>query len=249
MDILWLSANQLGYELLKTALNLDGIKVKAVITLAPDAETKMYDGISYSKWEKFGIDLHLIKQINEEKALIQKIAPQLIVVCGWRQIIGKDILEIPPKGVIGFHPTLLPYGRGPAPIINTILSGLKESGVTMYYFSAGLDEGDIIGQERFAIARNDHAGEVYKKVIRAGKRLVQKHIPLIAAEKAARIKQNGKEATYFDPVRLSDNLIDFEKESIETIYKKIRALSHPYKGAFLEKQGKKLIIWNAELIE
>jgi methionyl-tRNA formyltransferase len=54
---------------------------------------------------------------------------------------------------------------------------------------------------------------------------------------------------YFNPVSLSDNLIDFEKESLETIYEKIRALSHPYKGAFLEKQGKKLIIWNAELIE
>jgi methionyl-tRNA formyltransferase len=54
---------------------------------------------------------------------------------------------------------------------------------------------------------------------------------------------------YFNPVSLSDNLIDFEKESLETIYEKIRTLSHPYKGAFLKKQGKKLIIWNAELIE
>ncbi|MEW6482423.1 MAG: formyltransferase family protein [bacterium] len=248
MKIIWLSANQLGYELLKEASDL-GISEIIIMTLKKNAKTTMYDGIDIEKWCEFGIEVFEIEMINEEVALIEKLNPDLMVVCGWRQIIKKEVLGIPRLGVIGFHPTLLPYGRGSAPIINTILEGIKESGVTMYYLSEGLDDGDIIAQEKFSIDPIDHAQDVYMKVIKAGKVLVKQYLPLVINQSAPRRPQDSSKVYIFKKPKLQDNKIDFEKDSIDNIYAKVRALSKPYKGAYIEKNGKRLIIWRAELKE
>ena len=160
---------------------------------------------------------------------------------------NKDIINIPGKGIIGFHPTLLPYGRGPAPIINTILNGLSESGITMFYITESLDDGDIIAQERFSIKATDHAEDIYNKVIGSGRKLVRKYFPLIIDGKAPGFPQDVSRAGVFKKPSLNDNRIDFQKEPLEKIYKKIKALSMPYKGAYIEKGNKRLIIWRAEL--
>jgi methionyl-tRNA formyltransferase len=249
MNIVWLSANLLGYELLKEALKIKESEIKAVITLSKDSKTIMYDSIENEKWHELGIKVIEVNKVNEEEDIIRELKPDLIIMSGWRQIIDKNILDIPKEGFIGFHPTLLPKGRGPAPIINSILQGFKESGLTMYYVSEGLDDGDIIAQEKFTIEDNDYAQDVYNKVIKAGKKLIREQLPLLIEGKAKRIKQNEEEATIFEKRTLEDNEINLEKENITEIYKKIRALSKPYKGAFIKKNNKKLIIWRADIEE
>ena len=249
MNIIWLSANKLGYELLKEAIKLENVNIEAIITLNDRSKTIMYDKIRKEKWHEFGIDVYEVERLNEEKDLIKKLLPDLVIMCGWRQVIDKDILNIPKKGFVGFHPTLLPIGRGPAPIINSILQGFKESGVTMFYVSDGLDNGDIICQEKFVIEETDHAEDVYNKVIDAGKKLIRIYLPLVIQGKAQRTPQDDSIATVFKKPNLKNNKINLEKESIGDIYKKIKALSKPYRGAYLEKDGKKLIIWRAELAE
>ncbi|PIN74071.1 polymyxin resistance protein ArnA, partial [Candidatus Woesearchaeota archaeon CG10_big_fil_rev_8_21_14_0_10_47_5] len=179
--------------------------------------------------------------------LIKRVSPELIVMCGWRQIIRRGIIDIPPKGVIGFHPTPLPKGRGPAPLINSIMQGFRESAITMFYISEGLDDGDIIGQEWFRIEETDHAAEVYEKCIVGGKKLISKYIPMIADGTAPRMPQDSSKATVFEKPSLKNNRIDLDKESIEEVYRKIRALSKPYRGAYIEKDGKRLVIWRAGL--
>ncbi len=249
MNIVWLSANRFGYELLKEAIKISGLKVKAVITLKAGSRMIMYDGIKNSMWRGFATEVFEVEKINAEKKLLKKLSPDFLVVCGWRQVISKDILAISAKGTIGFHPTFLPNGRGPAPIINTLLRGFKESGVTMFYMGKGLDDGDIIGQERFAIKDSDHAGDVYNKVIKSGRKLVAKYMPLIIKGVAPRMPQEAKKALVFDKPLLKNNRIDLEKESLEEVYHKIKALSYPYNGAYIFDGKKKLIIWKAELKE
>ena len=249
MNIIWLSANRFGYELLKEVVKLDDIKISSIITLSSNSKTIMYDGIEDKKWYDFGIKVFKIDDINNEKNLIQNLSPYLIVVCGWRQLIREDILRIPEAGFIAFHPTLLPIGRGSAPIINSILQGFKESGLTMFYLSDKIDEGDIIGQVKFKIKKTDHASEVYQKIIDSGKILIKKYLRLIIQNTNPRIPQNDSKATYFKKPGLDINKLDFENESIDKIYNKIRALSKPYNGAYIEKEGKKLIIWRAELLK
>ena len=244
--IVWLSANKLGQELLSETVK-QGIEISAIITLNPKAKTVMYDGIDVGKWNEFGIPVYEIEDINCEKELLSQLTPDLVMMCGWRQVINKEILSFPSDGFIGFHPTLLPIGRGPAPIINSVISNFTKSGLTLFHVSEGLDDGDIIGQEHFTIEKNDHAQDIYDKVIEAGKKLVVQYFPLIALGKAQRIPQSENNVLVFEKPSLECNRIDFEKESIEQIYNKIRALSKPYKGAYIERNGKKLRIWRAEL--
>ena len=247
MGLLWLSANKLGYVLLKEALS-NGIDVMGIITLSSSATTIMYDGVPKNEWLKFGIPVYEVKSINDEKDLLEGLNPEIIVMCGWRQVISKDILSIPTQ-FIGFHPTLLPIGRGPAPIINTILSGFTESGLTMFHVSEGLDDGDIIGQEKFNVTESETATSLYEKIILAGKKLIKIYLPKIVLGTAPKITQDETLATIFTKPQLSNNRLDFEEEDMEKIFKKIRALTKPYKGAYLEKEGMRLIIHDAELIQ
>ena len=249
MNVIWLSANRLGYELLKETISHKIVDKINIITLSDRSKTVMYDSISKKMWHQFGIKVFEIEKINDENNLINKINPDLIIMCGWRQVISKNILYIPPKGFIGFHPTLLPVGRGPAPIINSILHGFKESGLTMFYVNEHLDSGDIIAQERFRISDTDHAEDVYNKVIKAGKKLISNYLPLVVGDKAPRVKQDHSKAVVFNKPMLKNNRISLEKESADRIYKKIKALSKPYLGAYIIKDGKKLIIWKAELVD
>lgn len=247
MNILWVSANRLGYELLKEAIKVKGIKIAAIITLGRSSKTIMYDGVKEDKWNEFDVDVHRIKQLNKEKELIKKISPDLMVICGWRQIIAKDIIDIPPKGIVGFHPSLLPYGRGCAPIINTILKGDVESGLTLFYITEGLDDGDIIAQNKFSITETDFAQDVYDKAIEAGKLLIRKYFPMIIKENVKAKPQDRSKAVVFRNPKFRNNKINPKNETLIQIYRKIKAFSKPYKGAYIEKDGKRLIIWKAEL--
>ena len=247
MNIIWLSANKFGFELFKEAKKIKNVKFKGIVTLSNNAQIKMYDGIENKKWKRFGIRMFEITDINKEKRLIEKLSPDLMIVCGWRQKISKNIISIPKKRVIGFHPTLLPYGRGPAPIINSILEGVRLSGVSMFYLTNRIDEGDIIAQDKFLIDSDDHAMDVYDKAIRSGKKLVRKFLPLVVKGKAPVMVQDKAEAVTFRKRKLKDNRIDLDKETLVQTYNKIRALSKPYEGAYIEKNTKRLIIWRAEL--
>lgn len=244
---IWLSGNLFGYELLKEALKIKGIKILGVITLSPKSTTKVYDGIERKKWYEFNIPVYEIENINKEEKLFKSLTPDFVIMAGWRQIISENILKIPSKGFIGFHPALLPKDRGSAPIINTILTGLKKSGVTMFYVNEGTDSGDIIGQVKFDVSDNDYAGDIYQKVIQGGKELIKRFLPLLVKDTAPRIPQRENEATYFPKRSLKDNEINLNNTSPEDIYKKIRALSKPYNGAYIKIKNKKIIIWRAQL--
>ena len=246
MKILWVSANILGVELLREVYS----EIKnnlTILTLSEDSTTVMYDGVSPDVWDEFDVKVEKIKKISESAEIIEKISPDIVIMCGWRQKITKELLEIPPHGWVGFHPTMLPEGRGPAPIINTILKGWKESGLTMFYLDEGLDSGDIIGQESFKIDQNDHAGDVYKKIIHSGKNLIRKYLPLLIQNRAPRISQIEEDATFFDKPLLRQNMIDLDKDTVETVYNKIKAFSKPYNGAFIRKGKKKIIIWRGHV--
>lgn len=260
MKTLWMAANITGYEWLKEAQKIPGVNVTDIITLSEDAKTVMYDGVDREVWDEFGIPVHEIEKTNDELNLIKEINPECIVVGGWRQLVGKEILEIPKKGVIGFHPTMLPKGRGPSPIINSIVEGVTDSGLTMFYYNSELDAGEIIGQQPFLIGDHDYAWDVYQKEVSAGKRLNRKFLPMIAKGNAPRVPQEQLgNPTYFPKRDIATfNKLDLETEDTSSLYKKIRALSQynatekgglSYRGAWLPIGEKRLRIWRAEPIK
>lgn len=245
MDVIWLSANQFGCELLKQALELHEIRVIRLVTLAEGSKTRMYDGVNPSTWRAFNIPVIETTRIDAEVERLNELAPDLIVMAGWRQILPTAILRIPKRGVVSFHPTLLPKGRGPAPIINSILEGYQDSGVTMFYVDGGVDTGDIIDQERFTIGAEDYASDLYARVIAAGRQLVSRNLPLIALGHAPRTPQDESQATHFAARSLSDNEIH-STDSHDLKCRKVRALSRPYAGAFLVDGAQQRTIWKVE---
>jgi len=247
MRCVWLSANEFGYELAREASRVSAVALTDLIILAPGARTVMYDGVPRARWEEFGVPVHETEDINTAGDLLRRLRPDIMVMCGWRQIIREEVFRIPGGGTVGFHPTLLPCGRGSAPIINTILNGVHESGVSLFYLDKGVDSGDIIGQEKFPVTQRDNARSVYDKIVASGKKLVRMYFPLLARGEAPRIPQDHSRAVLFKKPSLKNNRIDFEHESLEYIERKIRALSPPYRGAYIERDGKRLVIWSAEL--
>ena len=246
-NILFLSANKFGFEVFKHAQqHIDGNFY--VMTLSADSSVKMYDSVSTASWKKHCSNVFEISSIRTESALdtLRSLDLDVIFLCGWRQILSKEILGIPPYGVISFHPTPLPKGRGPAPIINSILEGWSSSAVTMYFADSGVDSGDIIDQEEFDILEDDCAYDVYQKCIMAGKKLVEKNITAITSGRCSATPQLESEVSYLKKLTLRDNEIDLN-DPPEYNERKIRALSYPYLGAYIVNGEKKIIIDKARL--
>ena len=247
----WLGANLAGYRTLEEAISLGDPEVTLtnVITLSPNSKTKMWDPINIEEWRKLkekGLKVHEIDRIEKEgKSILEEISPDYVVMIGWRQIIPEDVLSIPKKGFIATHPTMLPYGRGPAAIVNQILNGVTSSGVSLIYTSKGLDDGDIIDQYSFSLAPEDHATEFYEKTIIGIQEIIKRTFPLLARDQAPRIPQNDSKKTYFTPPQ-KPNRLNCE-DTLETKFRKIKAVSMPYKGAYIKDgQGSKLRIWRAK---
>lgn len=236
MKAVLLSGNRFGYELMKEMR----YKVKVVGIFIQSEKTKLWDRVPLEKWKRFNIPLVVTDSIDGNWETLKKLKPDYILVAGWRHIISEPLLS--EFKFIGFHPTLLPFGRGRAPIINTILKNHKESGVTMFFLNEKTDAGDIIDSEKFTIEKNDHADDVYEKAIKAGQSLIRKNFPL---NNPKRFLQQKWLIVNFDDPRKHQEIK--EGDSIETIHRKVKAFSKPYDGAYIEEHGKKLRIWRTEL--
>lgn len=241
--IMFLSANKMGIEIFKECINTFDAEY-FVMTLSKDSNVVMYDSIENKKWHDLSNNVIEIKSIRAEgvKKILYDLKLDLIIMCGWRQILSQEFLNIAKLGLIAFHPTPLPIGRGPAPIINSILLGWKKSAVTLFFPDEGVDSGDIVDQEYFIIGEDDYAYDVYDKCIAAGKKLIRNNLKKIFIEKEKiRTKQDNEKATYLKKLKLKDNKICID-ETPEMAYRKIRAFSKPYLGAFIQIGNKKIII-------
>lgn len=191
--------------------------------------------------EALRVDVHSTDDINSADTLewMRHRAPQLILTFGWSQVFGPQLLAIPHRFVVGSHPSLLPYGRGRAPIPWTILEGLEKSGVTLFQMGAGIDDGPILAQETFGIGPQDHAREVYDK---AASSMARGFMDLLAAEAQGTLRaiiQDESAATFRERRTPWDGYIDWRAPRA-VIHRLIRAVSEPYPGA-LTHHGSRLM--------
>ncbi|MBV9920419.1 MAG: PIG-L family deacetylase [Pseudonocardia sp.] len=171
--------------------------------------------------------LRKITKLRDHAEEIAALHPDLIVVVGFSQIIPPAVLDIPPLGVIGFHTAVLPGRRGSSPVIWAMVEGLEESGVTMFYMDEGIDTGDVIAVERFAIEAGDYAADVLRKADDATLDLLRAHLDPILDTTAPRVPQGDSGSTYTRRRTKADGEIDWERPAHE-IVNLIRALSPPY---------------------
>ena len=206
-----------------------------------------FDSIS----SKYDIPLQKVNNINdiENIELIKKIKPDLILVLGWSQLLKSEILSIPNIAVIGSHPTELPKYRGRAPIPWTILKELKESALTFFYIDEGIDDGDILDQEKFFITEKDDSTSLYHKMTEIGKKMIIKNLGKFENNCATRTKQ--LQSNFIETWKKrtpEDGFVDWSKTS-KDIHKLIRASTFPYPGAFTFFKQSKITIWKSSIIE
>ncbi len=146
------------------------------------------------------IDLVKIRHINDEDAIkaIKDRGIDWLFIIGWSQIAGAEVLDAPNRGVLGIHPTLLPEGRGRAPIPNAILKGLTQTGVTLFKLDAGVDTGEILAQEILPIANDETATILYKRVNEAHKTIIHTVWPALVNDTLELRKQDESKATIWE---------------------------------------------------
>ena len=122
----------------------------------------------------YGIDYKYISNINDEEVIryVREKNADIIYCFGWSQIIKKELLEITPMGVIGFHPAALPNNRGRHPIIWALALGLNETASTFFKMDEGADTGDIVSQVKIPICESDYAADLYENIMCAAKKQV-----------------------------------------------------------------------------
>ena len=175
---------------------------------------------------------------------IKALAPELILSFYYRALIPAEILALPRLGAFNMHGALLPKYRGRACVNWAVLNGERETGATLHLMTEKADRGDIIDQEKVPILFTDTGHDVFLKVAEAAKKIMARTLPLLETGRAPRTPQNEAEATYFGRRRPEDGKIDWNKSAVE-IYNLIRAVAHPFPGAFTEFNGKKIFIWKA----
>jgi methionyl-tRNA formyltransferase len=245
MRIVFIGAVYFSKIMLETIIE-KGAQVVGVVTKNESSFNSDFSDLSIIAKEN-GIPYFYVHDINEQSSLlwIKQMTPDIIFCFGWSSLIKKDLLNIPPMGVVGFHPTLLPSNRGRHPLIWAKVIGLKKSGTSFFFMDEGADTGDLLDQKEFDILFEDDAASLYNKMTDNAIHQVEYFLPKLQENKYPRIKQVGLGNTWRKRVA-SDGLIDFRMNS-KTICNLIRGLTKPYVGAHCVYKGEEIKVWESEV--
>lgn len=175
---------------------------------------------------------------------LKEMAPDIIVVAAFGQLIPKEILDLPKFGCINLHASLLPKYRGASPIQQAVINGDKESGVTIQQMGTGLDTGDMISKIVVPLEKEETGGSLFDKLAQAGADLLIKTLPAIFDGSAVREKQPEESPTpYAAMITKQMGLLDFTK-SAETLERLVRGLN-PWPSAYTFLNGKTLKVWRS----
>ena len=197
--------------------------------------------------EEHNIVVLQLSKIREQYNEVIELEPDLIVTCAYGQILPPELLDYPKYGCINVHASLLPKLRGGAPIHRAIMEGYTETGVTIMYMAPGMDDGDIITQDRVEITSDDTASSLHDKLSKLGSELLIQTLPSIFNGTNVRTKQTESEVTYAPIIKPEDEKIDFSRTSRE-IYNQIRGLNS-FPGAYAIFEGKRFKIWKSVLLD
>jgi methionyl-tRNA formyltransferase len=176
----------------------------------------------------------------EELAALE---PDVIVVCAFGVILRQPVLDIPPKGVLNIHPSLLPRHRGASPIAGAILAGDEQTGVTIMLLDPGMDTGPILSQRTISISPWDTGGSLGQTLAELGAELLLEVLPRWLADEIAPQPQDDSLATYTSLLQKEDGVIDWNLPAVD-IWRRVRALN-PWPGASTTLAGETLLIWEA----
>jgi methionyl-tRNA formyltransferase len=251
MRIVFIGTGEIGVPTLR-ALEKSEHEIVAVIT-QPDKPFGREQKITAPpvKAAVAGSKMSILQpaKIKDPQAIeqIRTLAPDVIVVVAYGQILPRAVLEIPKIACLNIHASLLPRWRGAAPIQAAIAAGDRETGITIMYMDEGLDTGDILLQRKVDITRNETGDSLHDRLAEIAPDALIESLRLLGSRKAARIPQEKSLASYAPKLNRESGRINWN-ETAEMIERKIRAYN-PWPGAFSELNGRKLKIFSAAIVD
>jgi methionyl-tRNA formyltransferase len=177
----------------------------------------------------------------EVQQLLEELAPDVIVIIAYGQIIPARLLAIPEHGWINLHASLLPKYRGAAPIHWAVANGETRTGLTTMRIDAGMDTGDMLLRREIEIGPHDTSPELARRMSEAGAPLVEETLLGLEAGTIVPKPQNQGEATIAPMLKKEDGRIDWNS-SAEEIYNRMRGFA-PWPGAYTTFRGQTCHLW------
>ena len=225
-------------------------KIVCVYT-QPPKESKRGQKLNPSPVQKVAENLNLAircpNNLNteEEFNFFKNLNPDIVVVVAYGQLIPKKILDLPKKGFINIHASLLPKWRGAAPIQRAIMNLDREIGVSIMKIVEKLDSGPVIKKIKIDINSYDSSDKILKSLSKIGAENIVSTLDDIFSNKAKFIEQDHTIATYAKKIKKDECKIDW-RENAKNIIGKINGLN-PNPGAWFEYKKKRYKIWQASL--
>lgn len=238
--------SEVGHACLSELIEL-GVDVALVVTHRDAPGEQIWFGSVAERAAASGIEVMTPEDVNASDAL-ERIAaeqPDFLFSFYFRQMMKAPLLAIPKRGALNMHGSLLPAYRGRAPVNWVLVHGEKETGVTLHYMDEKPDHGDIVAQRRVPIARDDTALTLTRKLAAAARLALREAVPPLEKGVAPRIVQDHTRSSYFGGRRPADGEIDW-RQPAESIRNLVRAVTHPWPGAYSSVRRRKLLVWRAE---
>ena len=249
-----------GYGEMLQALIMGVLKTKHEIVGVLRHDTILYNPVRNAVYNfiKPSIDYNFVKTLKlndikvksvnspEFRRELKRLKADLVLVGSWSEKFCMQTINVPKRGCVNVHPSLLPKYRGPNPYIHVILNQEKESGVTFHLMDVNYDTGAILHQAKIPVQKNDTGMSLKLRCCD----LAQQEVKVLLKNFRRRIanpkSQIETAATYQHQLQLSECILNFEKESASQIARRIRALSPwtktyiPYQNQFMEFENYKV---------
>lgn len=249
MRILFIGTGEIGVPTLRALLQSEH-EVVGVVT-QPDKPVGRSQKITPPPIKVAAVEAKLSvlqpARIKNPAALnsIRELAPDIIVVAAYGQMLPRELLETPKRACVNLHASLLPRWRGAAPIQAAVASGDRETGITVMYVAEELDAGDILLQRKIDIAPNETGGSLHDRLAQIAPDALLNALALFPD--APRIAQDKNHVTYAPKLKRDDGQIDWNKPA-EVIERQIRAF-HPWPGAFARIDNRNLKVFSAAIVD
>jgi len=179
-------------------------------------------------------------------AAFARAAPELVFSFYFRALLPDAFLKSPRLGAFNIHGSLLPRYRGRAPVNWAVLKGETKTGATLHVMTSKADAGNVVDREPVEIGPDDPAIEVQRRVTAAAVRILERRLPELESGTAPSTPQDESLATRFGRRTAEDGRIDWSRTAKE-VHDLVRAVTHPYPGAFTDVFGGKTFVWKTRL--
>jgi len=195
-------------------------------------------------------DIDILQPDVLDQSFIEKLKSyeaEVFVLAAYGKILPPAIVRLPPRGIVGVHPSLLPRYRGATPIQNVLLMGENTTGATLFLLDERVDHGPLLAASSLPIADDDNYETLSRKLAMLSADLLIKTLPEYLSGGIKPRPQVESLATSTGKFKTEDGLVDLKNDSPESIWRKVRALN-PEPGVYAIKDGRRLKILEADFI-